>query len=169
MNESFNKEKRGDVEAFAHKAIDAGADLIFGNGPHICRALELYKNRLIAYSLGNFCTYRSVSVMGISGYAPVLKVYVNKKGEFLNGRIIGNTQTHNGGLVQDPLNLAAIHIRQLTQNDVEASGLSITDFGLVTPVKNQASSFVLRTRLIPVKKNKIAIIPTTTMVVTMPL
>ncbi len=71
--ESYNNEKRGDVHAFAHNAIDAGADLILGNGPHVCRAMELYKNRLIAYSLGNFCTYRSVSVEGIGGLAPLLE------------------------------------------------------------------------------------------------
>lgn len=136
MNESFNNEKRGDVEAFAHNAIDAGADLILGNGPHVCRAMELYKSRLIAYSLGNFCTYRCVSVMGICGYAPLLKVYLNRKGEFLNGQIVSNTQTHNDGLVKDVLNRAAIHIRQLTQNDFEASGLNITNSGLIAPVKD---------------------------------
>jgi len=134
INESFNTEKRGDVEAFAHHAIDAGADLIFGNGPHVCRALEMYKGRLIAYSLGNFCTYKCVSVMGICGYAPVLRVYVNKKGKFLTGQIIANTQTHDKGLVRDSLNRAAIHMRQLTRDDFEASRLSITDDGLVTPV-----------------------------------
>ena len=34
--------------------IDAGADLIFGHGPHVLRGMEFYKGRLIAYSLGNF-------------------------------------------------------------------------------------------------------------------
>ena len=136
INESFNGEKRGDVEAFAHNAIDAGADLILGNGPHVCRAMELYKNRLIAYSLGNFCTYRCVSVAGVSGYAPLLKVYLKKRGEFLRGQIIANTQTHDKGLVKDTLNRAAIHIRQLTENDFEASGLRITNGGSVIPVKD---------------------------------
>jgi len=68
--ETFVNEKRGDVNAFAHAAVDAGADLVFGNGPHVCRALELYNDRLIAYSLGNFCTYTNVSVAGSCGYAP---------------------------------------------------------------------------------------------------
>ena len=39
--------------------IDAGADLILGSGPHVVRGMELYKNHLIAYSLGNFATYRA--------------------------------------------------------------------------------------------------------------
>ncbi len=39
---------------FAHVAIDAGADLILGHHPHILQGIEIYRNRLIAYSLGNF-------------------------------------------------------------------------------------------------------------------
>lgn len=127
--ESYINEKRGDVHAFAHNAIDAGADLILGNGPHVNRAIELYNNRLIAYSLGNFCTYRCVSVAGICGLAPMLKVYVNKKGEFLKGRILSFRQAHDTGLVKDTLNRAAIRIRTLTESDFPGSGLSISDEG----------------------------------------
>ncbi|MFA5072854.1 MAG: CapA family protein [Nitrospirota bacterium] len=36
------------------QAIDWGADLVLGHHPHVLQELEWYKNRLIAYSLGNF-------------------------------------------------------------------------------------------------------------------
>ena len=52
--EMFLGENRGDPVKFAHAMIDAGADLIVGHGPHVLRAMEFYKGRLIAYSLGNF-------------------------------------------------------------------------------------------------------------------
>ncbi|QEC76533.1 CapA family protein [Mucilaginibacter ginsenosidivorax] len=130
--ESFINEKRGDVYAFAHNAIDAGADLIFGNGPHVNRAMEMYKNRLIAYSLGNFCTYRCVSVAGICGLAPVLKVYVNKKGEFLSGKILSYRQAHDKGLERDTLNRAATRIRELTETDFPEGILNISDEGQIT-------------------------------------
>ena len=39
---------------FAHLAIDLGADLVLGHHPHVLQGLEVYKNRLIAYSLGNY-------------------------------------------------------------------------------------------------------------------
>ncbi|MDR3696955.1 CapA family protein [Mucilaginibacter sp.] len=133
--EKFITENRGDVHAFAHNAIDAGADIILGNGPHVCRAMELYKNRLIAYSLGNFCTYRCVSVAGICGMAPVLKVYLNKKGEFLNGWILSNIQSHYNGLTPDSLNQAASRIKMLTTTDFEQPGLSISDDGRISRVK----------------------------------
>lgn len=38
----------------AHRTIDAGADLVLGHHPHVVQGLEVYHNRLIAYSLGNF-------------------------------------------------------------------------------------------------------------------
>ena len=131
MNESFNHEKRGDVHAFAHNAIDAGADLVLGNGPHVCRAMELYKGRLIAYSLGNFCTYRCVSVSGICGYAPLLKINLSKTGIFLNGQIISAIQSHDKGLEIDNDNRAAHRIRALTLMDFEQSGLTITNDGCI--------------------------------------
>ncbi len=134
-NESFINEKRGDVHAFAHAAIDAGADLVLGNGPHVCRAMELYKNRLIAYSLGNFCTYKSVSVAGICGLAPLLKVYINKNGEFLSAHILSNIQTHYGGLERDSLNKAAARIKALTETDFPQSGLSISKDGLMAKIR----------------------------------
>lgn len=41
-------------QAFARKLIDAGADVIFGHHPHVVQELEVYKDRVVFYSLGNF-------------------------------------------------------------------------------------------------------------------
>lgn len=38
----------------AHAAIDAGADMVLSHHPHVIQAVERYKGRLIAYSLGDF-------------------------------------------------------------------------------------------------------------------
>jgi len=130
--ESYMNGKRGDVHLFAHNAIDAGADIVLGNGPHVSRAMEKYKGRLIAYSLGNFCTYKSVSVMGVCGMAPLLKVHLNKKGEFLSGNIISFRQTHEKGLMQDTLNHVAKRIKVLTEKDFPESGLDIDEDGAIT-------------------------------------
>ncbi|RYD91737.1 MAG: CapA family protein, partial [Sphingobacteriales bacterium] len=127
-------ENRGDVHAFAHNAIDAGADVVLGHGPHLTRAMERYNNRLIAYSLGNFCTYRGVSVAGVCGVAPLLKIHINKKGEFLSGEIIPTKQTHHKGLERDTLNKVIKRVKFLTETDFPQSGLQITDAGLILPV-----------------------------------
>lgn len=39
----------------AHLAVDEGADLVIGHHPHVLQGVEKYKNKYIAYSLGNFC------------------------------------------------------------------------------------------------------------------
>jgi len=38
----------------AHKLIDMGVDIIIGTHPHVIQPIEVYKNKIIAYSLGNF-------------------------------------------------------------------------------------------------------------------
>jgi len=38
-----------------HAAIDAGADVVMGHGPHYSLPVELYKSRPIYYGLGNLC------------------------------------------------------------------------------------------------------------------
>lgn len=42
-------------EQYAQNAIDAGADLIIIHHPHVVQGMDVYKNRYILYSLGNFC------------------------------------------------------------------------------------------------------------------
>jgi len=39
----------------AHSLIDAGADLVIGNHPHVLQGVEIYEGKVICYSLGNFC------------------------------------------------------------------------------------------------------------------
>lgn len=131
--ESYIGAKRGDVHKFAHAVIDAGADIVLGNGPHVSRAMEVYNDRLIAYSLGNFCTYKSVSVAGVCGMAPLLKVKLNKQGEFISGNIIAFSQNHQYGLTRDTQNRVVKRIKLLTEKDFPESGLNIDDDGAITP------------------------------------
>ena len=51
--EKYDTPKEYQTE-FAHLAIDHGADLVLGHHPHVLQGLELYRGRLIAYSLGNY-------------------------------------------------------------------------------------------------------------------
>ncbi|MDD5013876.1 MAG: CapA family protein [Atribacterota bacterium] len=41
-------------KSIAHSAVDAGADIIIGHHPHVIQGIELYKGKVICYSLGNF-------------------------------------------------------------------------------------------------------------------
>jgi poly-gamma-glutamate capsule biosynthesis protein CapA/YwtB (metallophosphatase superfamily) len=127
--EIFLGEERGNTYRFAHMMIDAGADIIFGHGPHVTRAIELYKDRLICYSLGNFCTYARFNLRGSNGVASIIKVTVNKNGTFLNGKILPIKQMGEGGPVTDPAGKAIQEIQKLTRVDFPDTKLLISDNG----------------------------------------
>ncbi len=38
-----------------HFAIDSGADMVVGHHPHLLQAIEVYRGKPIAYSIGNYC------------------------------------------------------------------------------------------------------------------
>ena len=86
--EIFYGERRGNLVKFSHAAIEAGADLVLGHGPHVPRALEIYKSKLIAYSLGNFLGYGALSSRGYAGYSMILDVKLDFNGNFMSGEII---------------------------------------------------------------------------------
>jgi hypothetical protein len=129
--EMFFTESRGDVHNFAHRMIDAGADVIFGHGPHITRAIEVYKERFIGYSLGNFCTYGRFILSGPNGIAPVIKVSVDTTGRFISGRIIPVFQEYSGGVRIDPDKRVIRKIIDLTEADFPDAVITITDNGKI--------------------------------------
>lgn len=131
--EYFYGEPRGELIRFAHTVIDAGADLVIGHGPHVPRALEIYKGRLIAYSLGNFCTYKGISVKGICGYAPLLWVNLNEKGEFISGRIYSFKQGFGTGPKRDREEKAFKLMRRLSLEDFPHSSLEFGRGGGLFP------------------------------------
>jgi hypothetical protein len=130
-DESYLGENRGNPYGFARAVIDAGADIVFGHGPHVTRAIDLYKDRFIAYSLGNFCTYGRFSLTGSAGVGPIVKIAVNKKGEFLSGQIFSIKQVGEGGPIPDADNTALKEIIQLTATDIPECPLTIDINGMV--------------------------------------
>ena len=128
-NEIFVGENRGNPYSFAHRAIDAGADIVWGHGPHVVRAVDLYKDRFIAYSLGNFATYGTININGISGYAPIIEVETDRSGKFIRGKIHSAIQHKGKGPIWDSSYRVAKEIRDLTHQDFPESSLSITETG----------------------------------------
>ena len=112
--------------------IDNGADIVFGHGPHVLRAVDLYKDRFIAYSLGNFATYKRFNLSGGRGLSPLIQVTVNSKGEFIRGKIISARQVGLGIPKLDNSNEAAKEIKRLTELDFPESELIIDNIGNIT-------------------------------------
>jgi poly-gamma-glutamate capsule biosynthesis protein CapA/YwtB (metallophosphatase superfamily) len=80
-------ENRGAARAFAHAAVAAGADAVLGSGPHVLRGMECYRQRIIAYSLGNFVGYRTLSTGGALSLSGVLRLRLAPDGMLLGGRL----------------------------------------------------------------------------------
>lgn len=120
---------RGNVCKFAHTVVDAGADVVFGHGPHVTRAMELYKDRLICYSLGNFCTYARFNLSGPNGIAPLVKVQLNYEGSFIGGQVIPVYQPGEGGPRLDARKQVILKLRELNKADFPDNKLEIDTFG----------------------------------------
>ena len=128
-SETFLGENRGSLRQLAHFCIDHGADIVYGHGPHVVRAMEVYKGRFIAYSLGNFCTPYNVSLTGISGYAPVVEINIRPDGSFIDGKIHSFLQTRGVGPRHDPAESVAREIRSLSLTDIPESQATIDVHG----------------------------------------
>jgi Bacterial capsule synthesis protein PGA_cap len=123
QEETYFGEDRGNPEAFAHMAVDAGADLVIASGPHVVRGVEFYHRRLIAYSLGNFAGYANFGLGGLLSTSCILHVTLRSDGTFVSGRIIptelvGQGQPAPGG---DAVSVIA----QLSRDDFESHAARI--------------------------------------------
>ncbi len=131
--EEYFGEPRGDVVLFARLVVDAGADLVIGHGPHVVRAMERYKGRLIAYSLGNFATYYGISVAGEKGIAPILLVTLDGEGRFVEGEIVSTYQPRPAGPQLDARQRALHLIHSLSNDDFGEPGIRFLQDGKIMP------------------------------------
>jgi len=131
--EEFLGENRGDVRAFAHAVVDAGAALVVGHGPHVVRGMEVYRGRLIAYSLGNFATYGGMNLAGPNGLSLVLEARLGPDGAFAGGRILPARQERPGGPHLDPAGAVIPVVRRLSQEDFGAAAVQVADDGVLSP------------------------------------
>nr|WP_246655987.1 CapA family protein [Dactylosporangium vinaceum] len=130
--EMFLGENRCNPVAFSHRVVDAGADLVIGHGPHVMRAMEFYKGRLIAYSLGNFAGYKALSTGGTVGIGGVLKVTLLGDGTWKGG-LLTPTYMASPGLPQpDPKKQAIPFVSNLTKQDFPSTGAKIAEDGTIT-------------------------------------
>jgi hypothetical protein len=139
-HEEFLGEDRGDVRAFAHAVVDAGADLVLGHGPHVVRAMEVYRGRLVAYSLGNFATYGAFNLAGPNGLSLVLEARLAPDGTFLGGRVHPARQEKPGGPHLDPAGSVVPVLRRLSEEDFDGSAVRVGDDGALAPPGSAVSA-----------------------------
>jgi len=131
--ESLGREPRGDLRRWARAVIDAGADGVIGHGPHVLRGMEFYRGRLIAYSLGNFATYRGFNLTGPLGVTGVLQLEFSDARMLRAARLIPMKQLPREGPAPDSDSTAIHLVRQLSAEDFGSTGAVITESGDILP------------------------------------
>jgi hypothetical protein len=129
--ERYLGERRGNPVALAHAAIDAGAALFVGHGPHVLRAMEWYRGRLILYSLGNLLTRGRFSVAEPLDRGAVICVDLDHDGTVRGGEVRATVQRAAGLVRADSTRRAVELLARLSRQDFGASGARLTPAGAI--------------------------------------
>ncbi|HJU55020.1 MAG TPA: CapA family protein [Pyrinomonadaceae bacterium] len=130
-SETYLGGARGDLRKFTRAVVDAGADLVLGHGPHVVRGMEVYKDRLIVYSLGNFAFYR-FPFAGPTALSLVLETNIGPDGEFLSGKIHPLIQQGQDGPRPDKNNTVINVVRQLSKDDFGPTAVQVAADGTIS-------------------------------------
>jgi len=128
--ETYLGEDRGNPEAFAHMAIDAGASLVIASGPHVLRGMQFYQGHLIAYSLGNFAGYHNFAIEGDLTMSAILRVRLASSGRFEQARLYPVLLAGAGRPV--PGGGAISFVAGLSKADFGASAARIQPSGVIS-------------------------------------
>jgi hypothetical protein len=82
--------------------------------------------------MGNFCTPSGISVAGVSGLAPIIKVFTDSKGAFLKAEITATYQIARDRVKIDTSKRVIKKIQELTKKDFPEAPIRIDDNGLIT-------------------------------------
>jgi hypothetical protein len=137
--EHFLGEDRGDARAFAHAAIDAGASLVLGSGPHVVRGVERYRGHPIAYSLGNFVGYHTLSGAGLLSESGIFRVTLSSTGALRAARWI-SIRLDDGLPRPEPGNAAAHLVAALSRADFPMGHFEIGADGAFRIQRSRSSS-----------------------------
>ena len=118
-------EDRGDTRAFARTAVEAGADLVLGSGPHVLRGIELYNGKLIAYSLGNFAGWHNFSTAGATSLSGLLTVRLSREGYLRGGTFAGLRLSSDGVPEADATGEAVALVNELGREDFAGRALRL--------------------------------------------
>jgi hypothetical protein len=131
--ELYLGENRGNLRAFAHAVVDAGADLVVGHGPHVLRGMEWYEEHLIAYSLGNFGGYGVFSLAGVLSVSGILHVTLRADGSWVRGELVATQLVGEGVPALDPAERAHELVRARSREDFGRRAVRITRVGALRP------------------------------------
>jgi hypothetical protein len=68
------------TRSMSHLAIEAGADVVLGSGPHVVRGVERWRGRYIVYSSGNFAGWHNFGLGGLLSQSGVVRMTFDAHG-----------------------------------------------------------------------------------------
>ena len=136
--EHFAGENRGNSVAFARAAVEGGASLVIGSGPHVLRAIEWSGHALVAHSLGNLVTYGPFNHSGYNDHGAILCATLAADGSVRDAVLRSTVQRAPGYVQADPANLGARDVAELSRKDFPATGAEISPSGEIKPRPNRS-------------------------------
>jgi capsule synthesis protein PGA_cap len=129
VDETYLGEPRGNSRAFAHAMVRAGADLVFGSGPHVVRGIEWYDGRLIAYSLGNLAGTHTLSTQGSLGVSALLRATFDSRGRIDAASVVPLQLSGLGTPAFDSSRAVVRWIRTLSHEDFRVRAIGVSAAG----------------------------------------
>jgi hypothetical protein len=141
VQERFLGADRGNPVAFADAAIQGGASLVIGHGPHVMRAVEWReRGALIAYSLGNLLTYGPFRMREPANRGAVLCATLDQHGRPRDAELRSTLQLAPGVLQADPSARAAALVDSLGRLDFPRTGARVGSGGRLQARRLESSS-----------------------------
>jgi hypothetical protein len=132
--EVYAGERRGNPVAFAHAAIDAGAILVIGHGPHVLRGVEWRRGRIIFYSLGNLLNYGPFDLHEPMQRGAIACATLDSTGAARDVVLRATRQVAPGAVGPDTSRVALALVATLSRADFPRTGATIDRVtGLLSP------------------------------------
>jgi hypothetical protein len=122
--EHYAGENRGNAVAFAHTAVDAGATLVIGHGPHVLRAAEWRGDALIVYSLGNLVNYGPFNLAEPMRRGALVCATLDSAGAARDVVLLATVQGAPGVVSADSAGRAVALVDSLSRLDFPATGVA---------------------------------------------
>ncbi len=123
--ERYLGEDRGNPVAFAHAAVEAGASVVIGHGPHVLRAIEWWNSALILYSMGNLINYGPFGLGPPMNRGAIVCATLDSAGQAGNAMMWATRQPMPGTVLPDSTNRARVLVDSLSRLDFPATGARI--------------------------------------------
>lgn len=134
--ETYLGENRGNPVAFARAAVESGASLVIGHGPHVLRAAEWHGDGLIFYSLGNLVTYGPFNLASPLDRGAIACANLDSEGRVAAAALRPTRLRAPGLVAPDPSGRASWLVDSLSRLDFPATGARVDTTGTVSRVNS---------------------------------